>query len=93
VPFRHDVVRFLFQDKQELNLHDFDNIGWNQWYRQHGSTANACYYGRTIFPIRIKSYLQWTQLNGFVKTTDGTLQQKQRTCIEMVRFYIVKENC
>ena len=32
VPFRHDV-RFLFQDKQELNLDDFDNdyfpYGWN----------------------------------------------------------------
>ena len=34
VPFRHDVVKFLFQDKQELNLGDFDNdyfpYGWNQ---------------------------------------------------------------
>ena len=65
IPFRHDVVRFLFQDKDELTLDDFNNdyfpYGWNQWYQQHGSSTNVCYYGRTIvFPIKIQCYLQWT---------------------------------
>ena len=79
VPFRHDVVRFLFQDKQELNLDDFDNdyfpYGWNQWYRQYGRTAHARICGRTIvFPIRMTCYLDWTRRNGYLRTADGTLQ-------------------
>ena len=98
IPFRHDVVRFLFQDKDELTLGDFNNdyfpYGWNQWYQQYGSSTNACYYGRTIvFPIKIQCYLQWTQPKGFVKNNDGTVTPKQRTFIEMLRVYIVKENC
>ena len=36
-------------------------------------------------------YLQWTRLNGFIKTADGTLQRKQRTVIEMIRVDITKE--
>jgi len=64
IPFRHDV-KFLFQDKHELTLGDFDNnffpYGWNHCYQQHGSSIDASYYGRTIvFLIRIKCYLQWT---------------------------------
>ena len=98
IPFRHDVVRYLFQDKHELTLSDFDNnffpYGWNQWYQQHGSPTNATYCGRTIvFPIRIKCYLQWTRPNGFVKNSDNTIQPKRQTFIEMIRVYIVKENC
>ena len=98
VPFRHDVFRFLFQDRQELNIADFNNdyfpYGWNQWYRKYGSTAHARSCGRTIvFPIRMTCYLQWTRPNGFVKTLDGTLQQKQHTFIEMIRVHIVKDNC
>ena len=38
-------------------------------------------------------YLDWTQRNGYVRTADGTLQQKQRTFTEMIKVHIVKENC
>ena len=98
VPFRHEVNRFLFQDKQELNLDDFDNdyflYGWNQWYRQYGRTAHARICGHTIvFPIRMTCYLDWTRRNGYVRTVDGTLQQKQYTFTEMIKVRIVKENC
>ena len=96
IPFRHDVVRFLFHDKDELTLEDFNNdyfpYGWNQWYKQHGNSGQ--YYGHTIvFPIRIACYLQWTRPNGFVKNSDGTVRPKQCTFIEMLRVYIVKSNC
>ena len=82
-----------------MNLDDFDNdyyfpYGWNQWYRKYGRTAHARICGRTIiFPIRMTCYLDWTQRNGYVRTADGTLQQKQRTFTEMIKVHIVKENC
>ena len=98
IHFRHDVFRFLFQDREELTLDDFDSnyfpYGWNQWYRQYGRTAHARYCGRTIvFPIRVTCCLDWTGCKGFVRTADGTLQPKQRSFVEMIKVHIVKENC
>ena len=81
IPFRHDVVRYLFKDKVKLTLGDFNTeyfpYGWNQWYRQHGGSTNASYAGHTIvFPIRIQSFLEWTGCNGFVQDNDGTMTPK-----------------
>ena len=99
LPFRHDIFRFLFKDKDtdKLQLTDFTTeyfpYGWNQWCQQYSGSDGLMYCGRTIvFPIRIRSYLQWTKPNSFVKLTDGTIQPKQRTFIEMIRVYIRKNN-
>ena len=96
LPFRHDVFRYLFKDKDKNNLHinDFDSnyfpYGWNQWYRRYG---NSSYRGRTIvFPISIDCYLLWTRQKGYIKMTDGTVQPKPKTFTEMVRVHICKVN-
>ena len=98
IPFRHDVARFLFKNKDELTQDDFNSdyfpYGWNQWYRKHGDGDSVRYYGRTIvFPVRIECYLQWTRPNGFVMNTDNTVTPKQQTFVEMLRVDIVKTNC
>ena len=98
IPFRHDVVRFLFHEKVELFLGDFNSdyfpYGWNQWYRQYGNYPDVSYNGRTIvFPIRIQCYLQWTRPKGFVMNNDRTVRQKQRSFVEMLKVHIVKANC
>ena len=99
LPFRHDIFHYLFKDKDinDLQLNDFDSMyfpyGWSQWYRRYGNSDNASYCGRAIvFPIRIECYLQWTRQNGFIKLTDGTVQPKPKTFIEMIRIYICKAN-
>ena len=97
IQFRHDVFRFLFGDKTELALGDFDeqyfSLGWNQWCRQYGTDDNPSYYGHSIvFPLKVHSYLQWTRQNSFMKLPDGTVQQKQRTFLEMIRVDVIKEN-
>ena len=81
-----------------MTLDDFNSdyfpYGWNQWYRKHDDGDNVRYYGRIIvFPVEIKSYLQWTRPNGFVMNTDNTITPKQQTFVEMLRVDIVKTNC
>ena len=97
VSFRHDVYRFLFQNKCELSLADFKSDyfphWWNQQYERFGRTSYI-YRGRTIdFPIRTKCYLRWTRHTGFVKDSDGILQPKQRAFVEIVMFDVVKCSC
>ena len=97
IHFRHDVYRFLFHDKTELVLGDFDEqyfpLGWNQWCRQYGTDDNQSYYGHSIvFLLKVHRYLQWTRPNSFIKLSDGTVRQKQKTFLEMIRVDIIKEN-
>jgi len=52
-----------------------------------GKHQNTWCFGYTIvFPIKICTYLKWTQPNDFVKNTDGTVQPKQRTFVEIFVF-------
>ena len=60
----------LFGDKKELVLGDFDEqyfpLGWNQWCKQYGTGENRTYYGHSIiFPLKVRTYLQWTKQNSF----------------------------
>ena len=96
IQFRHDVYRFLFNDKKELVLDDFDEryfpLGWNQCCKKHGRD-DPSYYGHTIvFPLEVDCYLQWTGRNSFIKLPDGTVRQKHRTFLEMLSIKLVKEN-
>jgi len=60
---------------------------WNEWLGKDG-------VGRSIhFPIKMRCFLKWSTPNSFVKHADGTLRQKRRIFIEMVRVYIRKVNC
>lgn len=97
IQFRHDVYRFLFNDKTELAFGDFKEqyfpLGWNQWCKQYGKKDNPSYYGRTIvFPLKVHCYLQWTRPNSFIKLPDGTTRQKQKIFLEMIRVYVIKDN-
>ena len=99
IPFRHDVFRFFFKDKDsdKLQLTDFRTDyfpdGWNKWCQQHISSDGVSYSGRIIvFPIKICTYFKWTPRNSFVTNTDGTARRKQRSFIEMIRIYIRKRN-
>ena len=61
VPFRHDVHNFLFQNKQELSLGDFESKYFPFWWNQHHEcygTINYTYHAHDIcFLIRTKCYL------------------------------------
>ena len=99
MPFRHDIYRYLFKDKDtdNLQLHDFNTnyfpYGWEQWYRKYGSSDHARYSGHTIvFPIRIDCKLEWTRQTGFMKMMDGTMQTKPKTFTEMIRIKVCKVN-
>lgn len=97
IQFRHDVYRFLFHDKIELGLNDFDEryfpLGWNQCCKKHGRD-NPSYYGHDIdFPLKVNCYLTWTGRNGFIKLPDGTVRQKQRRFSEMISVTLVKKIC
>ena len=97
IQFRHDVFRYLFGNKKELVLGDFDEhyfpSGYNQWCRQYGTDDNPSYYGHSIvFLLKVRTYLQWTRRNSVFKLPDRTLQQKQRTFLEMIRVDVIKKN-
>lgn len=86
----------MFKDKDVDNLQfndfpaEYFPSGWSQWYHHCG---NLGYHGRTVvFPIKIEPYLKQTRPNGFVTDIDGTVRQKQKTFIEMIRIYICKVN-
>ena len=97
IPFSHDVYRFLFQNKTELRLTDFDTVyfpsGWNQCYREYGQT-NKTMRGRCIgFPMKAKLDLRFSSSTSFVKQPDGTFTQKARILEENVKFMFSKLNC
>ena len=96
-PFRHDLYRFLFCDKTELNIEDFDSTyftpGWDQCCRQYKGVANTVYTGcRLKFPLTITLYLDWTKPERFYKDNDGTVVKKKRTFIEMISVDLDKED-
>lgn len=96
IQFRHDVYRYLFNNKTELVLDDFDEryfpLGWNQCCKKHGRD-NPSYFGHNIdFPLTVKLHLTWTGRNGFIKLPDGTVLQKPRTFLEMITVTLVKVN-
>ena len=64
--FRHDVYKFLFNDKQQLGLNDFDTDyfrpDWNQSLTQHSGKKQTKYTGcRVVFPIKATLYLEHTK--------------------------------
>ena len=95
--FPHDVYRYIFQNKTELRLTDFDTVyfpsGWNQCYREYGKT-NKTMCGRCIgFPMKAKLDLRFSSSTSFVKQPDGTFTPKARILEETVKFIFSKLNC
>ena len=97
IPFSHDVYRYLFRNKTELRLTDFDTVyfpsGWNQCYREYGKAIKTM-RGRCIgFPMKAKLDLQFSSSTSFVKQPDGTFTLKARILEENVKFKFSKLNC
>ena len=97
IPFSHDVYRYLFHNKTELRLTDFNTVyfpsGWDQCYREYGKTEKIM-RGRCIgFPIKAKLDLRLSSSTSYVKQPDGTFTPKARILEENVKFIFSKLNC
>ena len=97
IQFRHNVYRFLFHDKQQLDLEDFDSTyfstGWKQTLRQYTGQQQTKYTGcRVVFPLDATLYLDYTKQKWFYYDTNGHRHTKKRTFVEMVRFKFIKED-
>ena len=97
-PFRHDVCRYLFRDKTELNFDDFDSTyfkpGWDQCCRQYKGVIKTVYTGcRIEFPLTVTLYLDWTKPERFYKDDNsGTIVKKKRIFVEMIKININKSD-
>ena len=98
VHFRHDCFYFIFShctNRKKLHFSDFRPSyfcpGWEQCIKNHDTQQNT--HGiRILFPIEVTSmYLNWMP-KGHFKDDSGTIVQKSRTFMEMIRFKIRKEN-
>jgi len=94
--FRHDVYRFLFNDKQQLGLDDFDTDyfrpDWNQSLTRYIGKKQTKYTGcRVVFPIKATLYLEYTKQRHYCDI-GGTVHVKPRRFIEKVRFKFIKED-
>jgi len=95
--FPHDIYRYLFGNKTELRLTDFNTVyfpyGWDQCYCEYGKT-NKTKRGRCIgFPMMAKLDLRFSSSKSFVKLPDGTFTPKSRLLEENVKFMFSKLNC
>ena len=94
--FRHDVYRYLFRDRTELNFDDFDSTyftpGWDQCCRQYKGVAKTVYTGcRIEFPLTIILYLDWDKSKRFYKDNNSeTIVKSKRTFVEMIKININK---
>ena len=97
IAFSHDIYRYLFRNKTDLMLTDFDTVyfphGWDHCYREYGRTDTTM-RGRCIgFPMKAKLDLRFSSSKSFVKQPDGTFTPKPRILEENVKFMFSKLNC
>lgn len=92
VPFRHDVFKHLFEQKEDrcYALADFPPhlfpSGWNTVYSVIGD-------GCTVeFPVKMTPYLKWSR-KCYYKKTDGSLDVKPRYFTECVIVSLNKNRC
>ena len=100
VEFRHDIFKFLFQNKQQLTSQDFPSKwfvdGWDQCYfeRRRYNGQHRHYNGyRLIYPITINSkYLVWSK-SKFFKDDNNRIVYKSKVFVEMISFNLRKASC
>lgn len=96
VNFRHDVYHHLFRDKTTLFRDDFNSKyfkeGWDQCYKDYSIDDKHNYGLKLLHPVQCRLYLKWMK-PGHCKKGDGTIANKYRSFVEMIKFTIKKTNC
>ena len=95
VNFRHDLFRFLFNEKKQLYISDFMHPeftpGWEQCI-QHYETQQNIHGVRVLFPIEVsRMYIQLLPKGHYVNVNRRILK-KGGTFKEMISFRVRKEN-
>ena len=96
VIFRHDVYRFLFNDKMTLYSNDFNNKyfkeGWDQCFSDYRDDDDYNTGHKLEYPVKSRLYLKWTK-KGHYRNSSGSIVSKLCSFVEMVVFNIKKVNC
>ena len=92
--FRHDVFRYFWGEKRQLNFEDFNSpyfdIGFDQCYKTNDGDHD---YGVKItFPIHIRLRIQQPRKT-YYRDSNGRLQTKSKQFIEMMYVTLNKVNC
>lgn len=95
VVFRHDVFRYLFSNKTQLNVDDFSSsyfkVGWDQGYHNYRADDEYNNGHRLEYPVLARPYLKW--MKNAHCTISNVMIKKNRSFVEMVEFKIKKINC
>ena len=102
VEFRHDIFKYLFNNKINLSAQDFPCKwfvnGWDQCYFERRSHRNEHkhYNGyRLLYPVIVKNkYLAWSR-SKFCQNSSSTssVTSKRQVFVEMVSFSVRKVSC
>lgn len=95
VNFRHDVFRYLFNNKTTLYHNDFDikyfKEGWDQCFSNYRDDDDYNIGHKLAYPVICRMYFRWSK-TGHYRNCSGSIVNRSLSFVEMVSFKIKKVN-